>query len=127
MCGNTPTGVANARAYFTPPRPQKRILEALSKLAVPVVLLLVFTVSFALIGAGIPVNRELGSYHYFSQRLPLFLGGQIIRVRYRGRVLDSDKLPKSGNSLGDVFSTFDGIRWIWMPLPGTSNSGWVDP
>jgi hypothetical protein len=97
------------------------------KLIVPLGLLLTLTAGGAWLGSTQQLpSMEVEKVSFF-QRMP---NGDLAWIhRYRGRVLDSDHLPKSGNSAGDEFATYDGRHWIYLSdADGTVPvSTWVDP
>jgi len=95
---------------------------------VPLTLLATLTMACALLGSALTPNpsRGIGEVSFF-QRMP---NGDLVWVhRFRGSVVDVDHLPKSGNSAGDEFATYDGRHWIYLSdADGTVPvSTWVDP
>jgi hypothetical protein len=85
-------------------------------------LLLALTAACAWVGSKLPADNKIGPIYF--QRMP---NGDLVWTRYRGRVLDLDDLPQSGNSIGDEFMTYDGVLWLWVCPTGQTVPTWIDP
>jgi hypothetical protein len=52
--------------------------------------------------------------------------GLEVAARLRGKVLSTDRLPMSGNAIGDTWVIGDSV-WVWVAAPGASSANWIDP
>lgn len=52
--------------------------------------------------------------------------GLQVAARLRGEVLSNDRLPMSGNAIGDTWVIGDSV-WVWVAAPGASSANWIDP
>jgi hypothetical protein len=52
--------------------------------------------------------------------------GLQVAARLRGKVLSIDRLPMSGNAIGDTWVVRDSV-WVWVAAPGASSANWIDP
>jgi hypothetical protein len=49
-----------------------------------------------------------------------------VLATYRGWRSSLDKLPQSGNQLGDMWLV-EGTPWVWIFTPGATHADWIDP
>jgi hypothetical protein len=52
--------------------------------------------------------------------------GLQVAARLRGNVPSTNRLPMSGNAIGDTWVIGDSV-WVWVTAPGASSASWVDP
>jgi len=52
--------------------------------------------------------------------------GLKIAARLKGKLVSTDMLPVSGNSIGDTWVIGDSA-WVWVAMPGAGSANWVDP
>jgi hypothetical protein len=52
--------------------------------------------------------------------------GLQVAARLKGKVLSTDRLPMSGNAIGDTWVIGDSA-WVWVAAPGARSASWVDP
>jgi hypothetical protein len=85
--------------------------------------------TLALIAVVLPPWEQMRSHRipgeHYTESLP---DGRVVTTTFRGWINEAKNLPQTGNQIGDEIQVTDGDTcWIWLPLAGTPNCGWVDP
>ena len=69
---------------------------------------------------------RLPEWHIGEDRSLMMPYGLQVAARLRGKVLSTDRLPMSGNAIGDTWVIGDSV-WVWVAAPGATSASWVDP
>jgi hypothetical protein len=69
---------------------------------------------------------RLPEWRIGEERSVMMPYGLEVAARLKGKLLSTDRLPMSGNAIGDTWVIGDSV-WVWVVAPGASSAGWVDP